>query len=172
MRSNNLLISGKKDLTSNKELTLYFNNLYPYLSFKKSKKRNLVVIGIGGNIGDTKRIFQKLFKILQADSRFFIYASSPLLKNPPFGFLKQKEFLNGIMVLQTNLSPKEVLKQMQRYELRFRRKRSFKDAPRTLDIDIIFFNKLKLKSKRLTIPHPHYSERPSVLIPLEFVLSV
>jgi len=162
----------KKDLTKNKKLRLYFSNLFPYRALRKSRKNNFVVVGIGGNIGNTKRIFQKLFKALQSDSRFFIYQTSPLLQNPPFGFLDQKDFLNGVIVLQTNLSPKETLRQLQKYELRFRRKRSFKDAPRTLDIDIIFYNKLNLKSEILTIPHPNYSERESVLIPLEFVLSV
>ena len=162
----------KKDLTKDKTLRFYFSDIFPCKTLKESNKKNFVVIGIGGNIGNTKRVFQKLFKALQSDSRFFIYKTSPLLQNPPFGFLEQKDFLNGIIVLQTNLSPKETLRQLQKYELRFKRKRSFKNAPRTLDIDIIFYNKLNLKSKILTIPHPNYSERESVLIPLGFVLSV
>jgi len=162
----------RKHLIQNNNLTLFFSNLYPYKARISSTKKNFVVLGIGGNIGNTKQIFLKLFKMFQADSRFFIYTTSPLLKNPPFGFLDQDDFLNGIIVLQTNLSPKEVLRAMQRYEKRFRRVRSFKDAPRTLDIDIIFYNKLKLQSEILTIPHPHFHKRESVMIPLGFVLSV
>ena len=162
----------KKHITQKNDLTLFFNNFYPYKAKAKSKKKNFAIIGIGGNMGDTKRIFLKLFKMLQSDSRFFINSTSPLLKNPPFGFLDQKDFLNGVIVLQTNLAPKALLLEMQRYENRFKRVRSFKDAPRTLDIDIIFYNKIKLKSEKLVIPHPNYIERDSVMIPLEFVLSV
>ena len=106
----------KKHLIQKNNLTLFFNNQYPYKSQIKSSKKNFVVVGIGGNVGDTKKIFLKLFKMLQSDSRFFIYATSPLLKNPPFGFLNQKYFLNGVIALQTNLSPKQLLLEMQRYE--------------------------------------------------------
>lgn len=109
--------------------------------------------------------------MFQNDSRFFIHSTSPVLKNPPFGFLDQNDFFNAIVVLQTDLSPYEVLRAMQRYENRFKRKRSFKDAPRTLDIDMVFFNQLKFTSENLTIPHPCYQERDSVMIPLKFVLS-
>jgi 2-amino-4-hydroxy-6-hydroxymethyldihydropteridine diphosphokinase len=55
---------------------------------------------------------------------------------------------------------------MQRYENRFKRTRSFKDAPRTLDIDIIFFANKKINTKQLTIPHKNWSQRESVVIPL------
>ncbi len=161
----------KKHITQNSNLTLFFNNFYPYKSIQISHKSNFAVLGIGGNIGDTQKIFKKFFKMLQGDSRFFIYSTSPLLKNPPFGFLNQEDFLNGIIAIQTNLSPNQLLKQMQRYEKRFKRKRSFKDAPRTLDIDIIFFNHQKINTKQLIIPHPHYYKRESVMIPLRFVLS-
>ena len=162
----------RKHLTQKSNLTLFFNNRYPYKAQEKSTKRNFAVVGIGGNVGDTKQIFLKLFQMLQGDSRFFIYGTSPLLQNPPFGFLEQKDFLNGIIVLQTDLSPKQLLLAMQKYEKRFKRVRSFKDAPRTLDIDIIFYNKIKLQTQKLTIPHPNYRERDSVMIPLKFVLSV
>jgi 2-amino-4-hydroxy-6-hydroxymethyldihydropteridine diphosphokinase len=158
--------------TISSDLTLYFSHLFPYRSWKTSSKHNYVVLGVGGNLGNTKRVFQKLFLMLKGDGRFHILSSSPLLKNPPFGFLEQNDFLNGVIMLQTDLSPRELLTTMQRYEKRFKRVRSFKDAPRTLDIDIIFFNTLKLKTKNLIIPHPHYHERQSVTIPLQFVLSV
>jgi len=153
----------------NKNLTLYFENTFPYSSKSKSYKSNTVVIGIGGNIGDVKRRFKKLFLSLQNDSRFFIYKTSPILQNPPFGYLDQDDFHNAIIVLKTNLSPIESLNVFQYYENRFKRTRSFQDAPRTLDIDIIFFNNIFMNTKRLVIPHKGYKQRPSVLIPLGFV---
>lgn len=157
----------KRKLSS--DLSLYFTSNYPK-SFAKSYKSNYVVIGIGGNVGNVKRVFDKLFLSLQGDCRFDIIKSSPILKNPPFGFLDQDDFLNAVLLLKTNLSPKASLRAFQRMENRFKRKRSFKDAPRTLDIDIIFYNDLKLTTKDLVIPHPHWYKRESVTIPLSYVL--
>ena len=157
----------KKKIDNN--LTLYFTNTFPYKSAKSSKKTNTVTVGIGGNIGDVSKRFKKLFLAFKSDSRFTLIKTSPLLTNPPFGFINQDDFLNGIIVLKTNLSPLACLKAFQRYEYRFQRVRSFQDAPRTLDIDIIFFNNLKMKTEVLTLPHHGYKSRESVLIPLEFI---
>jgi len=157
----------KKKLST--DLTLYFNNFFPYKSRYCSTKRNTVTVGIGGNIGDVKQLFKKLFLMLRCDSRFTILKTSPLLKNPPFGYMDQDDFINAIVVLKTNLSAYESLKAFQRYENRFKRVRSFKDAPRTLDIDIIFFNDDKINKKDLKVPHIGYKDRQSVLIPLQFI---
>jgi 2-amino-4-hydroxy-6-hydroxymethyldihydropteridine diphosphokinase len=157
----------KKQLT--KDLTLYFNNNYPYKSGVISKKRHIVTLGIGGNIGDVKRRFKKFYLLLKQDSRFDIVKTTPMLKNPPFGYLKQNDFLNSLVIIKTNLSPIQLLNQMQRYENRFGRVRSFQDAPRTLDIDIIFYDKIKMDSKRLTIPHKDWINRQSVTIPMKFL---
>ena len=154
----------KKKLTQN--LTLFYTSNYPKKFNSTSNKKYSVTIGIGGNIGNTKRIFDKLILCLKKDSRFTLLMTSPLLKNPPFGFLEQSDFLNGIIALKTNLAPNEFLKNMQRLEKRFGRKRSFQDAPRTLDIDIIFFNNKKINTKDLIVPHKDWANRESVIIPL------
>ncbi len=154
----------KKKLTQN--LTLFYTSNYPKKFNSTSNKKYSVTIGIGGNIGNTKRIFDKLILCLKKDSRFILLMTSPLLKNPPFGFLEQSDFLNGIIALKTNLAPNEFLKNMQRLEKRFGRKRSFQDAPRTLDIDIIFFNNKKINTKDLIVPHKDWANRESVIIPL------
>ena len=161
----------KKNISS--ELTLYFSNHFPYNSSIKSKKIYTVVLGIGGNIGDVNMRFNKLFLSLKNDSRFDIIKTTPLLKNPPFGYLEQNHFLNGLIKLQTNLSPIMLLNEMQRYECRFGRVRSFKDAPRTLDIDIIFISKnntnIFIKTSRLIVPHKHWKNRKSIIIPLKYL---
>ena len=77
------------------------------------------------------------------------------------------DFLNGIIAIKTNLAPHDFLKNMQRLEKRFGRKRSFQDAPRTLDIDIIFFDNKKINTKDLVVPHKDWANRESVIIPLE-----
>ena len=156
----------KKKLSPN--LTLFYTSNFPKIFNISSNKKYSVTIGVGGNIGDTKKIFDKLILCLKQDSRFTLLMTSPLLRNPPFGFLEQNDFLNGIIRLKTNLCPNAFLKAMQRYENKFGRKRSFQDAPRTLDIDIIFFDKKKINSKNLIIPHKNWANRESVIIPLKY----
>lgn len=151
----------------NDKLTLYKTANFPFCTKKQSNKRYQVTIGIGGNLGDVKKTFDKLFLCLMKDTRFDILMSSPLLKNPPFGYLEQNYFLNGIIAIKTNLAPNDFLRNMQRLENRFGRKRSFQDAPRTLDIDIIFFDKKKINTKNLIVPHKDWANRESVIIPLE-----
>ena len=92
------------------DLSLYFVKFYPYKSKRRSFKRHKVTIGIGGNIGNVIRRFKKLFLYLKRDKRVDIMATSPVLKNPPFGYLKQSDFYNAVIELKTNLSPKIFLK--------------------------------------------------------------
>jgi 2-amino-4-hydroxy-6-hydroxymethyldihydropteridine diphosphokinase len=135
----------------------------------ESEKKNLVILGIGGNIGGVIKRFHKLYLMLKHDTRFTLLKTSPILKNPPFGFLEQNDFYNAVIVLKTNLSSIEMLNATQRYEKRLKRVRSFQDAPRTLDIDILFFQGEVKESKRLTLPHPGILQRASVLIPLSLI---
>jgi 2-amino-4-hydroxy-6-hydroxymethyldihydropteridine diphosphokinase len=104
----------KKKLDEN--LTLFYTSNFPYVSKRDSDKKYTVTIGIGGNIGDVKKTFDKLFLSLKNDTRFDILITSPLLLNPPFGFLEQNDFLNGIIVIKTNLHVNEFFKNMQRLE--------------------------------------------------------
>ena len=155
----------KKKLSD--QLTIFNTPNFPYVSSMISNKKYSVTIGIGGNVGNVKSTFDKLFLSLKTNTKFDILMTSPLLQNPPFGFLQQNYFLNGIISLKTNLAPNEFLKIMQRLEIRYGRKRSFQDAPRTLDIDIIFFDNKKINTKKLIIPHKDWDNRESVTIPLK-----
>lgn len=157
----------KKKLSE--DLTLFYTPNYPKTFNTTTSKKYIVTIGIGGNIGDTKKLFDKLILSLKNNTKFDLLMTSPLLLNPPFGFLEQKPFLNGIIRLSTNLSVNEFFKITQRLEKRFGRKRSFQDAPRTLDIDIIFFDNKKVNTKKLIIPHKDWANRESVIIPLKLM---
>ena len=148
-----------------KHNSLEYINFYPSLCFK-SKKHNLALIGVGGNIKNTKRRFKKLFLYLKKFSKIDIIKTSPILKNPPFGYKEQPYFYNAVIKIKTNLTPHELLRCLQHIEKIFGRKRTFKDAPRTLDLDIIFFNNINIKSKKLTIPHHGWKKRTSVIVPL------
>jgi len=127
------------------------------------------LLGIGGNIGDVPRRFEHLFHYLKRSRFLHVLESSPLLKNPPFGFLDQDDFHNALILVETNLTPKELLRYVLRVEKVFGRKRLFKDGPRTLDIDLIFYEDVIMKSETLTLPHPGWIQRSSVLIPLSYM---
>ena len=146
--------------------TLYYQQNYPYLSKKKSIKSHQALLGIGGNIGDTRRGFNHLFYYLKKSSLVDIVETAPILKNPPFGYLEQKYFYNSLIIVKTCLTPKALLRYILHVEKKFGRKRSFSDAPRTLDIDMIFYEDRIIKTEELTLPHHGWRERASVIIPL------
>ncbi len=152
-----------------KNLTLYFDKYFPAANKKRAFFKHIVLIGLGGNIGNVRKRFEKLYLFLEKDKRFHIVKSSPVLKNPPFGYTNQDDFFNSLLLIQTSMMPRELLKTLLHIEKRFGRVRSFKNAPRSLDLDIIFFDSLKLNGKRLTVPHPQWSQRESVLIPLAYL---
>lgn len=140
---------------------------YP-VSFK-SKSGFEVLLGIGGNIGDVIRRFDHLLCYLKRSALVRVLETAPILKNPPFGYKDQDDFYNSLIRIETLLSPKALLRYMLHVEKRFGRKRLFKDGPRTLDIDIIFYEDRKLETKNLTLPHPGWKKRASVLIPLSMM---
>ncbi len=146
--------------------TLIYTPLFPYNSNKRSHKAHSALLGIGGNVGDVLRRFGHLFVLLQRERMVEIVETSPLLKNPPFGFLDQEDFLNGLILVRTDMTPRQLLSYVLRIEKRFGRKRLFKDGPRTLDIDLIFYDDIIMHSPRLTLPHPGWMQRSSVLVPL------
>ncbi len=147
-----------------KNHTLIFTPHFPYNTKSIDKKRAL--LGIGGNIGDVLRRFEHLFWYFRRSPFVSVLETSPMLKNPPFGFTEQDDFYNALVLVETNLTPQALLRYVLRVERVFGRKRSFQDAPRTLDIDIIFYEDVTMKTKTLTLPHPGWMKRTSVLIPL------
>ena len=128
--------------------------------------KNSGILGLGGNIGDVKKRFNGLYFKLSRDSRFHIVENSALLINEAFGFKEQADFTNAVMLVQTSLAARQILKITANLEKRFGRVRSFKNAPRTLDIDILYFSGRSRNDARLTLPHPGAQSRASVILPL------
>lgn len=141
---------------------------YPYISNKKYNNHT-ALLGIGGNIGDVIRRFEHLFWFLRRSKHIRILETSPILKNPPFGFDDQPFFYNALMLVDTRLTPIELLRFILDVEKKFGRKRSFKNAPRTLDIDMIKYEKIILNKPSLVLPHPFWNTRDSVLLPLSWM---
>jgi 2-amino-4-hydroxy-6-hydroxymethyldihydropteridine diphosphokinase len=150
----------------NKNNTLIFTSHFPYNTSSEQKRRYRALLGIGGNIGDVVRRFEHLFYYFKRSSFLRVIETAPILKNPPFGYIEQGDFYNSLILVETFLSPKALLRYVLRVEKVFGRKRLFKDGPRTLDIDIIFYENVKMETKNLTLPHPGWMKRSSVLIPL------
>jgi len=148
---------------------LFKTRFFPASFTPKHRFQNSVYLGIGGNVGDTMRLFARLIHFLHRDRLLELVESSPILKNPPFGYLQQNDFYNAVIKVTTPLEPKMLLNHLLHIEHQFRRKRPFKDAPRTLDIDILFYNDLSMEDRRLIIPHPHWYKRDSVVIPLRMM---
>ena len=153
------------------DLTLFRSLCFGYKTTQKSSHRYRVIVGIGGNTGDVRRRFTHLFYFLKKEIQVELLQTSSILKNPPFGFLDQDDFFNGLIVLQTSMQPLSLLRYLHQVEKKFGRKRSFSNAPRSLDLDIIFFDKRVIQTDKLTIPHAHWSERESVIIPLSGISS-
>ncbi|NPA60911.1 MAG: 2-amino-4-hydroxy-6-hydroxymethyldihydropteridine diphosphokinase [Epsilonproteobacteria bacterium] len=153
--------------------SLYYQSLYPYRGgiTKELRGGYRSILGIGGNIGDVRRRFNHLFVYLQKSRYIYLVETSPILKNPPFGYLNQDYFYNSIIFVRTCLKPKALLRYILRVEKRFGRRRSFPDAPRTLDIDILFYENIRLNSKELIIPHRAWRDRDSVTTPLSLMES-
>ncbi|MCK9454463.1 2-amino-4-hydroxy-6-hydroxymethyldihydropteridine diphosphokinase [Sulfurimonas sp.] len=149
-----------------KELETFKNLRNTYINTTHSSHKYVATVGIGGNVGDVRRRFNHLFVYLKKEKRVSLLKTSLILKNPPFGFVNQSDFFNSIIMLKTNMQPKFFLGYLMRLEKKFARKRSFANAPRTLDLDIIFFDNRVVKTPKLQIPHEKWFERDSVLIPL------
>jgi 2-amino-4-hydroxy-6-hydroxymethyldihydropteridine diphosphokinase len=91
---------------------------------------------------------------------------SSLYETAPWGKTDQPYFLNQVILVETILNPEALLQAILLIEEKDGRKRTYKNAPRTIDIDILFFNKLIIEQPGLSIPHPRIAERRFVLEPL------
>ena len=149
-----------------KGLTTFKSLRFGSKHIQKNSLRYEVTVGIGGNVGDVRRRFDRLVVFFKRDKRVRLVKTSLILKNPPFGYTKQDDFFNSIIILKTDMQPCSFLSYLLSVEKKFARKRSFANAPRTLDLDIIFFDNRKIDTPRLKIPHQSWFKRDSVTIPL------
>lgn len=145
---------------------LHKSHFFPYQGRAKASFKNVVILGLGSNLGPSKKIFEKVFWRFKRDKRFHILKSSSILQNKAFGFREQNDFLNSVLILQSSLNARQILKIINNLEKNFARIRLFKNSPRTLDIDILYFSRKVRKSESLEIPHSGAKERISVILPL------
>ena len=121
-------------------------------------------IGLGSNLGDSPG---NLSRAVQLMRQFAVdVQTSPMYRTAPQGFRNQPAFYNAVCRLTTRLTPFELMERLLGIEAAVGRRRTFRNAPRLLDMDILLFNRLVLNSPPLVLPHPRMAERLFVLRPL------
>ncbi|WP_314886619.1 2-amino-4-hydroxy-6-hydroxymethyldihydropteridine diphosphokinase [Cardiobacterium hominis] len=121
-------------------------------------------IAYGSNQGDP--IAQLLRARQTLASHLLETGASALYRTPPWGYTAQPDFINAVVRYRTELAPLILLDLLQHIEQQQGRERPFKNAPRTLDLDLLAYDDLQLDHPRLTLPHPGICERTFVLRPL------
>ncbi len=127
-----------------------------------------VFLGIGTNLGDKKANLQQAVELL-SEYVGEVIAVSSFYASAPWGFDSENDFLNAVLVLETDLSPQKVLSKTKEIELKMGRKSKTITslyADRIIDIDILFYGNLVVNLPELKIPHPFIQERDFVLCPL------
>jgi len=124
-----------------------------------------VVLAIGGNVGDAVRTMSEAVRDLRETLGFTVVEVGPLARTAAVGGPEQDDFYNSVILGETTLSPRELLRATQAIEKAHHRTREVHWGPRTLDIDIITYGSLVASSEDLTIPHPRANERAFVLVP-------
>jgi 2-amino-4-hydroxy-6-hydroxymethyldihydropteridine diphosphokinase len=121
-------------------------------------------IGLGSNLGDSLETLRAAAARLASLGN--VVEASPVYESDPIGFEAQPAFRNAVVAIETTLAPLHLLDALLAIEAEFKRERTVRWGPRTLDLDLIWFDGLELDSRRLTLPHPRAHEREFVLRPL------
>lgn len=124
-------------------------------------------IAMGSNMGDKKAYMKHGVEALNQSKDFRVKTVSKLIETKPYGVKEQDNFLNGCMAVETLLSPEELLEFLHGVERSVNRVREGKWGPRTLDLDIIFYDDLIIDTVNLKVPHMDMHNRDFVLIPMQ-----
>ncbi|MDP2911973.1 MAG: 2-amino-4-hydroxy-6-hydroxymethyldihydropteridine diphosphokinase [Candidatus Omnitrophota bacterium] len=124
-------------------------------------------ISIGSNLGDRKANIEDAIQKLKKSGGVRVSKVSNIYETEPVGGPKQGKFLNGAIKIETTLKPEALLKRLLKIEKDLGRKRTVKNGPRTIDLDILLFGDKKIDEPGLKIPHPRMREREFVMKPLK-----
>ena len=123
-----------------------------------------IYLALGSNLEDRMQNLKAAINALPP--QMVVKAKSNVYETLPWGVEDQPKFLNMALKAETYLAPEPLLKHLKRLEIALGRQASFRNGPRLIDIDILFYDDLVLNTPPLTIPHPHLHERGFVLLPL------
>lgn len=126
----------------------------------------LAYVGLGANLDDPRRQLEQAFRDIDRIEGTRVMRRSSLYRSAPLGYADQPDFVNAVAQLETALPARALLSELQAIEARHGRRRSFANAPRPLDLDLLLFGEERIASPELTLPHPRMHERAFVLMPL------
>ncbi len=126
----------------------------------------IAVIALGSNLQQPHRQVSAALNDIAALPDTRLLKASSLYLSKPVGYADQPDFINAVCLVETGLPPLTLLRALQQIEQQYGRERSFRNAPRTLDLDIIDYNGQTGDSEELTLPHPRAHERSFVMLPL------
>ncbi len=130
----------------------------------------LAYIGLGSNLHHPRRhVARALAELARLPRSRVLTASSNYVSAPIDCAEPQPDYINAVAVLRTELSPRMLLARMHSIERRHRRIRAARNAPRTLDLDLLLFGRRRARQPSLALPHPRMHQRAFVLKPLSDV---
>ena len=125
----------------------------------------LAYVGVGSNLGDRKRTIELAQEVFASDPDVEFQRRAPLYETEPVGGPPQGNYLNTVWEIKTSIPPRRLLELLMRIEKEFGRERTEKNAPRTLDLDLLFYGEHVIREAELMIPHPKLHTRWFVLKP-------
>lgn len=126
----------------------------------------IAYIGLGANLNDPAAQITHAFDELGRIAGTRLVARSSLYASAPLGYVDQPDFINAVAQVETTLAPRALLGALLEIERRHGRERGFRNAPRTLDLDLLLYGAAHFHEDHLTLPHPRLTERAFVLLPL------
>lgn len=124
----------------------------------------LARIGIGANVGDAIQSVRTAMKALERYGK--VVGASSLYRTKPWGVKDQPDFINAVVLLETSLTPRELLDGVKQLERELGRTPGARWGPRIIDLDILAYDDVTMQEPDLTIPHEQLRERAFVLVPL------
>lgn len=128
-------------------------------------KKNRIYLLLGSNMGNSRQLLDRAKKHI-AKTIGPIGRESAIYRTAAWGNTHQPDFLNQVIIADTALSPTDAMEAILSIEKKMGRIRTVKNAPRIIDIDILFYNKQIIAEDDLQVPHPQISKRRFVLVPL------
>ncbi len=126
----------------------------------------LAYIGLGANLGDARQTIAAAINKLSHSSGILTLKQAPLYSSDPVD-AQGPVFINTVVAIDTTLEPLPLLDLLQAIEQEHGRERPYRNAPRTLDLDLLLYGTLKIETPRLSVPHPRMHQRAFVLRPLQ-----
>jgi dihydropteroate synthase len=138
----------------------------PLLAEPKDDGKARVVLALGGNVGDKVASLRRTLRAIAGEPGVELTAVSRFYRTPPWGKTDQDWFVNACALARTTLKPEALLERVKALEVELGRAPTERWGPRVIDIDLIAYDDVTLKTERLTLPHPELFNRAFVLVPL------